>query len=68
MNIIEHAWEVLDRQLRCHHVRPTNLDDLWAALEEEWAQLDMDAVHRLYESMSRRTEALKKAKGSYTKY
>ena len=68
MNLIEHAWEVLDRQLRRRHIRPTNLDSLWAALEEEWAHLDMDAVHRLYESMPRRTEALKKAKGSYTKY
>lgn len=68
MNLIEHAWEVLDRRVRARAVRPTNVDQLWVALQEEWERLDMDTVRALYESMPRRTEALRKANGSYTKY
>lgn len=68
MNIIEHAWEVLERQVRSRSPLPRNLEELWVALVEEWERLDMVVVRGLYDSMPRRLAALKAAKGSYTKY
>lgn len=68
MNIIEHGWEALDRQLRTRDPLPQNLDELWEALQEEWAKLDLEVVRNLYLSMPRRVAALLEAKGKYTKY
>ncbi|KAH7904550.1 hypothetical protein BJ138DRAFT_1018994 [Hygrophoropsis aurantiaca] len=42
--------------------------ELWEALVEEWGNIEMDFVRKLYESMPRRVEALLEAKGSHTKY
>jgi hypothetical protein len=39
MNIIEHAREQLDCQVRRRESLPTNLEELWAVLQEEWANL-----------------------------
>lgn len=68
MNIIEHAWALLDSRLRSRHALPRNLDELWAALVEEWEAIDVEEVHNLYRSLPRRTAALKDAKGGYTHY
>ena len=68
MNIIEHAWQHLDQKLRARKPLPTNLDELWVALQEEWGRMDIGYVRMLYESMLRRVAALKDAKGGYTKY
>lgn len=68
MNIIEHAWQVLDHQLRTRHQLPRNTEELWAALQEEWQRLDMNYVRKLYGSMPNRVGELKAAKGSYTRY
>lgn len=68
MSIIEHAWEELDRRVRARVVLPKNEDELWEALKEEWENLGMDYINRLYDSMPHRVQALHKAKGKYTKY
>jgi hypothetical protein len=68
MNIIEHVWDHLDRLVRAREVLPRNGDELWAALQEEWQGIDQGFITKLYESMPRRVEALRKAKGSHTKY
>ncbi|KAA1469577.1 hypothetical protein DENSPDRAFT_759649, partial [Dentipellis sp. KUC8613] len=68
MNIIEHAWEMLDCAVRHRDHCPSSLEELWEALQEEWAKLDVQAIHHLYESMPRQVEALLEAKGGYTKY
>ena len=68
MNIIEHAWDILDRKLGTCHRLPTNLDQLWEALKKKWEKLDLNAVRALYESMPRHVAALKEAGGSYTRY
>ncbi|KAF7340588.1 Transcription factor [Mycena sanguinolenta] len=68
MNIIEHAWEQLDRQVRRRESLPTNLEELWAILQEEWANLDMGFINRLYDSMPDRVRALHDAGGRYTRY
>ena len=68
MNIIEHAWDEVDRCLRARTPLPRNLDELWDALVEEWAKLDISYVRNLYKSMPHRVAALLEAQGQYTKY
>ena len=68
MNIIEHVWEYLDKRVRTRSPLPTNRDQMWTALQEEWASIDEDYIEKLYESMPDRVAALLKAKGSWTKY
>jgi len=43
-------------------------EDLVAAVQEEWAKLDMAKVNSLIESMPRRLQAVIDAKGGSTKY
>ena len=68
MNIIEHVWEYLDRRVCTQSPLPTNRDQMWTALQEEWANIDEDYIANLYESMPDHVAALLKAKGSWTKY
>lgn len=68
MNIIEHAWDALERRVRERPNLPRNLEELWVALSEEWVNLGLGVVGVLYESMPRRIVALKDAKGGHTKY
>ena len=67
-NILEHGWDVLDRRVRARNPLPHNLDELWVALQEEWAKLDLYYVRRLYNSIPSRISALHKSKGHYTRY
>ena len=67
-NIIEHVWDHLDRRIRARPVQPRNLDHLWDILQEEWANMDLNYIWYLYDSIPRRIEALYEAKGCYTKY
>lgn len=68
MNLIEHAWNALDKQLHRRDHLPTSEDELWEVLQEEWAKLDIEYVRKLYMSMPRQVACLKDAKGGYTKY
>ncbi|GJE96522.1 transposable element Tcb2 transposase [Phanerochaete sordida] len=68
MNLIEHVWDVLDRKLRARPTKPSNRDQLWEILQEEWESIDVETIRDLYRSIPRRLEALKKARGGYTKY
>ena len=68
MNIIEHAWEHVDRCIRARNPLPSNSEELWKMLVEEWARLDWSYIRRLYRSIPCRIQALKEAKGGYTKY
>jgi hypothetical protein len=67
-NIIEHVWDYLDRRIRARQVQPTNLNQLWDAMQEEWANIDIGYIQNLYRSIPRRVNALLRAKGSWTKY
>lgn len=68
MNIIEHPWDQLNDRVRARVPQPANLEQLWAALQEEWGKLGKDYLENLYESAPRRVQALIKARGWYTKY
>ncbi|KAL0957301.1 hypothetical protein HGRIS_014897 [Hohenbuehelia grisea] len=68
MNIIENVWDTVDARVRARKPLPRNLEELWEALQEEWAKLDLAYIRHLYESMPRRVNALWTARGKYTKY
>jgi hypothetical protein len=68
MNPIEYVSTYLDRQLRSCPILPTNRNELWAALQEEWYKIPTDFISKLYESMPDRIVALYKAKGGHTRY
>ena len=68
MNIIENVWAHLETKIRKHHPLPTNLDQLWEALQEEWYSIDLDFIQNLYRSFSERVKVLQEVKGSYTRW
>jgi transposase len=68
MNIIEHVWDYLDRKVRTRSPLPKNRNEMWAALLEEWTDIEEEYIEKLYQSMPDRVGALLKAKGSWTKY
>ncbi|KAF8294848.1 hypothetical protein DL93DRAFT_2068458 [Clavulina sp. PMI_390] len=68
MNIIEHVWSILEAAIRRRKPLPNNEDQLWLALEEEWYRIPVETIRNLYRSVPARLEALRKAKGSHTRY
>ena len=67
-NIIEHVWDYVDRKIRQRKILPRNLEELWAALQEEWANMDKYFIRKLYRSIPNRIQALVDSKGFWTKY
>ena len=47
---------------------PTNTEELWLKLREEWSKIDANLCKKLIESCSRRCAEVIKNKGSFTKY
>lgn len=68
MNAIEHAWGELEHRVHQKHPFITNVNQLWEALQQEWAEMSLEYKEVLYASMKRRLYALDKAKGTQTKY
>ena len=68
MNIIEHAWGALEHRVHRKHPFITNEDQLWEALQQEWAEMSLEYKENLYTSMRPRVHALEQAKGTQTKY
>ena len=68
LNLIEHLWDELERRLRARPALPTNLQELRAALEEEWLAIPRERISRLIYSMRSRCEAVIVARGAQTRY
>jgi hypothetical protein len=68
MSIIEHLWDVLDDRIRARKPLPSNENQLWVALQEEWGKITPEEVQHYYKSIPRRVEALLGAKGGHTRY
>jgi hypothetical protein len=68
MNIIEHVWAHLDRQVRKRNPLPSNIKELWVALQGKWVKMGEVFIKKLYNSMPRWITALIKAKGGSTCY
>ena len=68
MNPIENLWAQMEKALERRPNRPMNEAQLWRAVQQEWANVNMWDVRRLIFSMRRRCTALVQAAGGHTKY
>lgn len=68
MNLIEHAWDMLDKRVRSRQVSPASLQELRIALQEEWENIPQDYFRTLFNSMQKRMEAVIRARGGNTRY
>ena len=50
----EHVWDILGKRVRRHSPQGRTLDELGAALQEEWGRIPQMTIRRLIESMRRR--------------
>ena len=62
---IEHLWLWL--KVRVNRLHPRTTADLWAAVQTAWASIPVDLVQTLVDSLPRRVEAIRRAKGGWTK-
>jgi len=68
MNCIENLWAVLSRALSKAKPQPTDADELFGLLSQEWDRIDEEMVLAHTRSMSRRINALFNVEGGHTKY
>lgn len=68
LNPIEHLWDQIKRKVRARNPVPETLDQLEAALTEEWEQTPQDDIKKLIRSLNRRMAAVIKARGGNTPY
>lgn len=68
LNVIEHAWSSLKLLVQARENPPQNLDELAAAVEEEWENVTRVQINILVESMPRRCRAVINARGGPTRY
>ena len=68
LNPIEHLWDNLDRRVRRRPNPPNNVNDLRAALLEEWNNIPQADINRLVLSMRRLCQAVSIARGGHTRY
>lgn len=66
LNVIEHLWDVLKRNLRKRKI--TSTAGLKEALMEEWSKITPEITKKLALSMPSRLADVIKAKGGHTKY
>ena len=59
---IEHLWDEMDRRVRGRRNAPATLDQLRAALLEEWDNISMRRINDLMNSMHRRIRAVTDAR------
>lgn len=62
-NPIEFLWDEVDRKVR--QKRPTNVKNLWFAIQDVWENISEDYLNKLIARMPRVCAAVIKAKGSY---
>jgi hypothetical protein len=65
---IEHLWDELECRLRARPNRPTSVPNLTNAFVAEWKHTRAAMFQHLAESLPRRVEAVKTAKGGPTPY
>lgn len=68
LNCIEHAWDMLQRQLDIHQPRPETLAQLRVILPQIWSQIPQDFFNNLITSMQRRCQAIIDVRGGHTTY
>ena len=66
MNPIENVWKLLNE--RSKNRNPSNVDELWTYLKEEWEKISVDECSTLINSCGRRCRAVIDSNGLHTKY
>ena len=65
---IEHLWDKLHRRVRRRRQQPQTLNELRAALTEEWQRIPQMNINRLVASMRRQCVAMINSRGVFTRY
>jgi len=68
LNPIEHVWDALGRRLKKRVVKPNFLNELAAAVAEEWPLIEQQIIDNCIFSMQRRCQAVLRARGGPTRY
>lgn len=68
LNPIEHVWDMVGRRVRSQIPAPANLQQLSAAVVQEWEEIDQHDIRRLIVSMPRRMNAVIHVRGGNTRY
>jgi transposase len=66
LNIIENLWSEL--KVKVYSRAPKTLEELWQYIQDEWNAFPADRIHKQFESIRRRIQAVVKADGGLTKY
>lgn len=66
LNPIENLWCDVKKAVSC--CKPTNNNDLWAAVQQSWMSISVERCENLVNSMQRRCAAVISNKGHATKY
>lgn len=68
LNIIEHVWAHVNRELDRYKERPTDMDELWERVQDIWTHIPLEFIQELYRSIPRRVEQLYRRRGKHTDY
>lgn len=68
LNPIETLWYHLGRRIAKKRAQANSLDELEALIHQEWLNLDESIWKNLVKKMPERLQAVKKARGSHTKF
>jgi len=66
LNIIENMWAVLKRNVSQRF--PHTIEELWEVAKKEWYAIDNAYIRKLYASIPRRLNAVRKMHGKQSKY
>ena len=68
LNVIEHAWDMLQKAVNARQPAPNTLADLSRVVREEWNQLDQNKLRHLVRNVPNRYREVIQARGGYTNY
>ncbi|CAG8694218.1 14912_t:CDS:2, partial [Gigaspora rosea] len=68
LNSIKHLWNEIDRRRRRLYVEINDPDELWKAIQKVQAEIDMDYLNKLIDSMPQQVMDVYNAKRGYTEW
>lgn len=68
LNVIENAWDMLQRAVNTHIPPPQNLVEVRRVVEDEWGRLDQEKLRKLVRSVPKRCREVIQHRGGYTHY
>ena len=68
LNLIEHAWDILQRRISNRQNQPNSLQELADALVDEWSRIPQVEFQRLIRSFQNRCREVIRARGGHNRY